>query len=113
MWPDGEEPQRFEWEVGTMIVPPNMWWHQHFNIGPTPSRYLAFKYEGVAVRNSQGVPKSWISYRIGGDQIDYADESREVRKLFTDALAKHDLKSDMDQFYNAELADLPPKSSAA
>jgi len=96
-----------------MIVPPNMWWHQHFNTGPTPSRYLAFKYEGVAVRNSQGVPKSWISSRIGGDQIDYADESDEVRSMFTDALSKHDLGSDMAQFYDAEVPDLPPKPSLA
>ena len=111
MWPEGEEPRHYPWEGGTLIVPPNMWWHQHFNTGPTPSRYLAFKYEGVAVRNSQGVPKSWISARIGGDQIDYADESQEVRSMFTDALAKHDLESDMAQFYDAEVPDLPPKPS--
>ncbi|MDX1483184.1 MAG: ethanolamine ammonia lyase-activating protein [Alphaproteobacteria bacterium] len=108
MWPDGEEPNYYPWEVGTMIVPPNMWWHQHFNTGATPSRYLAFKYEGVAVRNAQGVPKSWISARIGGDQIDYADESEEVRSRFTEALAKNGLTHDMDQFYEAEKEELPP-----
>lgn len=112
MWPEGEEPQRFEWEVGTMIVPPNMWFHQHFNTGPTPSRYLAFKHEGVAVRNAQGVPKAWISMRIGGDQIDYADESPEVRRMFAEALAKHGLESRMGPAYEAELEDLPEKSAA-
>ena len=75
MWPEGEEPQRYEWREGTMIVPPNMWFHQHFNTGTTPARYLAFKHEGVAIRNAQGVPKAWISRRLGGDQIDYADEA--------------------------------------
>ena len=92
-----------------MIVPPNMWWHQHFNTGTTPSRYLAFKYEGVAVRNAQGVPKAWISARIGGDQIDYADESQHVRTLFQDALAENNVTPDMDQFYEAEIPDLPAK----
>jgi oxalate decarboxylase/phosphoglucose isomerase-like protein (cupin superfamily) len=109
MYPEGAEPTRYEWKVGSMIVPPNMWFHQHFNTGTTPARYLAFKYEGVAIRNAQGVPKAWISQRIGGDQIDYADESREVRTMFADALAKHGLQSKMEPAYEAELADLPPK----
>ena len=95
-----------------MIVPPNMWFHQHFNTGPTPSRYLAFKYEGVAVRNAQGVPKAWISARIGGDQLDYADESPAVRSRFAEALAKHGLTHDMDQFYEAEKDELPPLPAA-
>ena len=33
MWPEGEEPRRYEWKQGTLIVPPNMWFHQHFNTG--------------------------------------------------------------------------------
>ena len=65
-----------------MIVPPNLWFHQHFNTGTTPARYLAFKAEGVAIRNAQGVPKAWISRRLGGDQIDYADESPRIRQWF-------------------------------
>lgn len=110
MWPEGEEPKRYDWKPGSMIVPPNMWWHQHFNTGTAPARYLAFKYEGVAIRNAQGVPKAWISTRIGGDQIDYADESAEVRTMFADALSRHGLESNMDPAYEAELADLPEKS---
>jgi oxalate decarboxylase/phosphoglucose isomerase-like protein (cupin superfamily) len=108
MWPEGEEPRRYEWQVGSMIVPPNMWFHQHFNTGNSPARYLAFKYEGVAIRNSQGVPKAWISRRIGGDQIDYADESQEVRTMFAEALAKLGMEPQMEEAYQSELADLPP-----
>ena len=89
-----------------MIVPPNMWFHQHFNTGTTPARYLAFKHEGVAIRNAQGVPKAWISRRIGGDQIDYADETPKVRTMFAEALAEKGLKSRMDEAYEAELAEL-------
>lgn len=110
MWPEGAEPQRYDWKPGSMIVPPNMWYHQHFNTGTTPARYLAFKYEGVAIRNAQGVPKAWISQRIGGDQIDYADETTEVRTMFADALAQNGLEPKMDGAYEAELKDLPPKS---
>lgn len=109
MWPEGEEPKRYDWEVGTLIVPPNMWFHQHFNTGTTPSRYLAFKHEVVSVRNAQGVPKAWISQRVGGDQIDYADEKDMVRTMFADELGKRGLTSKMDPAYQDEKKDLPPK----
>jgi oxalate decarboxylase/phosphoglucose isomerase-like protein (cupin superfamily) len=105
MWPEGDEPRRYEWQVGSMIVPPNMWFHQHFNTGTTPARYLAFKHEGVAIRNAQGVPKAWISRRIGGDQIDYVDEKPAIRRLFADALGKHGLTSRMENAYEAERAE--------
>jgi oxalate decarboxylase/phosphoglucose isomerase-like protein (cupin superfamily) len=112
MWPEGEEPRRYDWEVGTLIVPPNRWFHQHFNIGTTPARYLAFKHEAVAIRNPQGVPKAWISRRVGGDQIDYADETTVVRNTFADELARRGIASRMDAIYQAELADLPPLAKA-
>jgi oxalate decarboxylase/phosphoglucose isomerase-like protein (cupin superfamily) len=108
MWPEGEEPKRYDWKVGSMIVPPNMWFHQHFNTGNSPARYLAFKHETVSVRNAQGVPKAWISMRIGGDQIDYADEKPLIRTMFAESLAKNGLEPRMDSVYEAELPDLPP-----
>lgn len=108
MWPEGEDPKRYEWQDGSMIVPPNMWFHQHFNTGTTPARYLAFKAEGVSIRNAQGVPKAWISRRIGGHQVDYADESPLVRQTFAQALAKVGLQPRMEEAYKIELADLPP-----
>ena len=111
MGPDEESLNRYDWAEGCMIVPPNMWFHQHFNTGNTPARYLAFKAEGVSIRNAQGVPKAWISRRVGGDQIDYADESPFIRQTFADALAKVGLQPRMDEAYQSELAELPPKLS--
>ena len=108
MGPDQDNLNRYDWQEGTMIVPPNMWFHQHFNTGTTPARYLAFKAEGVSIRNAQGVPKAWISRRVGGDQIDYADESPFVRQTFSEALAHVGLQPRMDEAYLADLPDLPP-----
>jgi hypothetical protein len=106
MWPEDSEPQRYDWQPGTLIVPPNMWLHQHFNTGPTPARYLAFKLGSQ--RNAQGVMMCWISKRLGGDQLDYADESPRVREMFAEALAKHGLKPRMGEVYRKELETLPP-----
>jgi oxalate decarboxylase/phosphoglucose isomerase-like protein (cupin superfamily) len=111
MWAEGQEPQRYDWHPGTLIVPPNATFHQHFNTGPTPARYLAFKHSSP--RNKQGVPMSWISRRIGGNQIDYADESSLVRGMFEEALAKHGLKSGMQDAYERELETLPPPRKTA
>ena len=113
MWSEGEEPKRYDWEVGTLIVPPNKFFHQHFNSGPTPARYLAFKHEVALIRNSQGVPTAWISQRVGGDQIDYSDETPQIRSMFRDALAAHGMTPKMDDAYQRELADLPPPKVAA
>src|SRR6266403_1760352 len=104
MWAEGEEPKRYDWQVGTLIVPPNKFFHQHFNSGPTPARYLAFKHEVALIRNSQGVPTAWISRRVGGEQIDYADEKPEIRSMFDEALAKRDMTPRMAEAYEAELA---------
>ncbi|MFM1816012.1 MAG: hypothetical protein RLZ98_2707 [Pseudomonadota bacterium] len=112
MWPEGSEPKRYDWQPGTMIVPPNTWFHQHFNGGATPARYLAFKPNN-SIRNAQSVPLSWISRRLGGNQIDYADESQEVRSMFADALSKHGIESKMQAVYDAEVPGLPPKPKVA
>jgi oxalate decarboxylase/phosphoglucose isomerase-like protein (cupin superfamily) len=109
MWPDGDAPRRYEWQPGSLIVPPNMWLHQHFNTGPTPARYLAFKLGSQ--RNAQGVMTCWISKRLGGDQLDYADESPRVRAMFAEALARHGLSSRMEEAYRKELETLPPLPS--
>ena len=78
--------------------------------GSKPARYLAFKH--FSPRNSQGVPLSWISRRLGGNQIDYADETPEVRRMFADALARHGLKPNMDEVYEKERDTLPPPRAA-
>jgi hypothetical protein len=110
LWSEDAEPRRYDWQPGTLIVPPNMWLHQHFNTGPTPARYLAFKLGSQ--RNAQGVMMCWISKRLGGDQLDYADESPRVREMFAEALAKHGLKPRMDEVYRKERETLPPLAEA-
>jgi len=109
MWPNSwDDPIRYDWEPGTLIVPPNAVYHQHFNTGATPARYLAFRHSG-SPRNSQGVLLCFISKRLGGDQLDYADETPEVRQIFADELARHGVTPRMEDVYRKERETLPPK----
>jgi hypothetical protein len=111
MWPDGpRDPIRYDWEVGSLIVPPNAVYHQHFNTGSAPARYLAFRHAG-SPRNSQGVLLCFISKRLGGDQLDYADEDQAVRNLFADELARHGVAPRMEESYRKELETLPSKGA--
>jgi hypothetical protein len=57
------------------------------------------------------VPMSWISRRLGGTQVDYADEAPLVRQMFADALARHGMQPRMDEIYAAERTNLPPKAA--
>ena len=54
---------------------------------------------------------SWISTRLGGTQVDYADEQPVVRSMFAEALARHGIQPRMDSVYDAELPNLPPKAA--
>lgn len=87
MWRGGEEKKRIDWQPGSLFVPPEMWFHQHFNTGSEPARYLALRATGTKFRSG----KAWgiaESVKEGGDQIEYEDEDPSVRELFVKELAK-------------------------
>jgi len=48
-WPDGafEKRIRVDWDDGTLFAPPTYWYHQHFNPGFEPARYLAISSRGL------------------------------------------------------------------
>ena len=106
MWPKAKSPSVTTGRKAQMVVPPNLWFHQHFNTGTTPGRYLAFKHEVVSIRNAQGVPKAWISRRIGGDQIDYVDENPVVRETYAKELAKKGMTPKMEEAYAFEKQEM-------
>src|SRR5439155_974978 len=42
MWEEGKEKVVVPWHEASVFVPPNRWFHQHFNVGGEYARYLAF-----------------------------------------------------------------------
>jgi quercetin dioxygenase-like cupin family protein/oxalate decarboxylase/phosphoglucose isomerase-like protein (cupin superfamily) len=102
MWPEGEPIKRFDWHDGSVIVPPERWFHQHFNTGATPARYLALRWGSR--KHARPLGKSYgtdESVKTGGDQIEYADEDPQIRRLFEQELAKRGVACRMDEVLSA------------
>ena len=83
MWPEGQEKVVVPWHEGSMFVPPGRWFHQHFNAGSEPARYLALhplpQFAGYADEQVQDPTE---------DQIDYSREEPWVRQKFEEELRK-------------------------
>lgn len=94
MWEEGKEKIVVPWHECSVFVPPNRWFHQHFNAGGQPARYLALhppmQFHGHAEKVEDRAK----------DQIEYPNEDPWIRQKFEAELAKRGLKSLMpDQAY--------------
>lgn len=94
MWRDDQPIRRYDWTAGSVIVPGDRWFHQHFNTGDTPARYLALRWSSqkYPVFRQFAVSKPTTE---GGDQIEYRDEDPKVREMFEADLAKAGMSSRM------------------
>lgn len=99
MWPEGEEMKKFDWKPGSLVVPPDQWFHQHFNVGNQPAKYLAIRRNGQKYRFMKqfGIDKS---HKAGGSQIEYEHEDPKVRALFESELNKRVVESRMGDIFN-------------
>ena len=95
MWREGNPFMKVDWHEGSIVVPPNQWFHQHFNTGATPARYLALRWEGMKFRTGLKTELCEVSVKEGGDQIEYEDEDPAVRKLFEEELTKEGVQTKM------------------
>lgn len=81
MWDEGQEPQRFDWAEGSIICPPAGTWHQHYNTGNEPCRFVAL-HASTAVQRERG----------GLFQIDFENENPALRRLYEEECAKVGVK---------------------
>ena len=81
LWPEkGADMVMTRWKKGSLIVPPDQWYHQHFNTGSTPARYVGL--HGPV----DGLPGG-EEYTPTRNQIEYPDEIPEIRRLFEEEVA--------------------------
>lgn len=95
VWEEGKEKQRFDWGEGSILVPPEGWFHQHFNLGREPLRQLALRWN---TERHWVLGKSWkldTDLKEGGDQIGYEDEDPSIRETFEKELRKRGIASAM------------------
>lgn len=90
VWQPGyeKEKQKVDWHTGSLFgvglseLQGEIWWHQHFNTGSEPARYLVMHVNS---------PLIWDKHV----QIEYVDEEPEIKELFESELAKNGVKGKM------------------
>ncbi len=90
-WKEGEEPTKVDWRENSMFSPPDMWYHQHFNTGPEPARYLALKSKGAPEHPCRiGAPGPNTDPDFAKNhQIEHEDEAPWIYDLFVSELKKN------------------------
>jgi quercetin dioxygenase-like cupin family protein len=76
---------KVDWRKGSLLVPPEGWYHSHFTTSAEPGLHLALR------RGQRGVGKNYLATtpeKDGGTVMDYEDEPREVRTIYEAELAK-------------------------
>jgi mannose-6-phosphate isomerase-like protein (cupin superfamily) len=100
LWREGEERRKADWKKGGMVIVP--WedtFHQHFNTGTEPARYLALRGGGNGgTRLYRDGALADVSIKQGGWQVEYEDENPEIHRIFEADLAKHGATCKMKHF---------------
>ncbi len=86
LWKEGEPRERVDWGPGTMFAPPEWCFHQHFNTGTEPARYLALR-RGGSPEHKMKIGMSGGEKAEGPDQIEYEYEDPAIYEEFAAELA--------------------------
>jgi mannose-6-phosphate isomerase-like protein (cupin superfamily) len=108
MWEEGHEKVLAPWKPGSLITPPDKWFHQHFNVGAAPARYLAFHPPLLFDGHAEKVEDR------ARDQIEYVNEDPAIRGYFESQLRQRNLTSLIpDEAYNNQSYEWSPVGVSA
>lgn len=85
MWPLGGQFVRVDWKKGSLLVPPEGWYHHHFTTSREAARHLALR-RGLRQVGTPWLPT--VSEREGGHMMEHEDEPPEIRAMYEAELAK-------------------------
>jgi hypothetical protein len=80
-------------------------YHQHFNTGDTPARYVACslgsrRYPFIALRRRSAEGAGAVSVSKGGRQIEYEEQDPRVHRKFLNELAVTGVPSEMGDLFD-------------
>lgn len=112
LWNEGDQDfMRYEWEFGFLFAPPDGMFHQQFNTGADPARYLAIlfgtkRYPIVQERrgNSEG-KRTDVSIKEGGRQIEYTDQDPRIHAMWLNELRANGVPSHMGKYLDEGKVD--------
>ena len=117
LWYEGDcEFKEIPWRHGIMYTPPFWMFHQHFNTGPVPARYLACslgsaRYPFISLRRRSNEGGSSTSVQQGGRQIEYEDQDPRIHRKWLEAIAAKGVRSEMgDTFDEPAIRAIPRES---
>jgi quercetin dioxygenase-like cupin family protein len=90
LWfPGATERVKVDWEDGAVLSPKAGEYHQHFNTGPTPARYLALRFGVPGVASGRADRNAEWSTEDELNGIDYELEDPAIFKLYSEECQKH------------------------
>jgi hypothetical protein len=96
---------RVDWRHGWVFAPQDMMFHQHFNAGTEPVRYLAFMQGSVrypmTAHTRRIYAKLDVDVKKGGNQIEYKDQDPRIHRMYVEELASKGLAVKMQQLASA------------
>ena len=87
MWYPGKEKEmvRVNWKPGSLLVPPEGWYHHHFTVSKEPARHLALR-RGLRLVGHPWRPN--LSEHEGGHLLEHEDEPPEIRAMYEAEMKK-------------------------
>jgi mannose-6-phosphate isomerase-like protein (cupin superfamily) len=116
LWYEGDsEFVEVPWRHGIVYAPPFWMYHQHFNTGEVPARYLACslgsrKHPFISLRRKSAEGGGAVSVQKGGRQIEYEDQDARVHRKFIEELKAAGVPSEMGDLFDEDaIMALPPE----
>jgi quercetin dioxygenase-like cupin family protein len=83
MWKDGEEPTRYDWAEGSVISPPAGVWHQHYNTGTEPCKFVALHASFALASGGKGG---------GVEQLESSELDEGLREIYVAECEKNGIE---------------------